>query len=282
MDSGIFAEHQEFGGRVAVGESFVPGEATTEDFYGHGTHCAGIAAGASVGVAKLATLIPVKVLPKTGRTNSQALFKGMQWVYAQHEQKTKEADPTFRGSVASISVGTTFSKQIDNMSNALVRAGIHVVTAAGNEQVDGCTLSPAASKSVITVGAVDSADQFAHFSNFGSCVDIQAPGVNIISASHLDKTGYIVRDGTSQACPYVVGVIATLLSRLPVQGTEGRDVEKMTPQRLKADLLHIMTKDVIDQSKLPINTTDGIVYNGGSRSNYTDIVDRGGWPECCN
>lgn len=278
VDSGIFAEHREFGGRVAIGKLFVPGDETTKDLNGHGTHCAGVIAGANVGVAKLATLIPVKVLPEHGSMNSQVLINGLKWVYEQYQKRIQQADPTFRGSIVSLGIGDPSLRTLNNIANNLVLAGVHVVTAAGNEHADACTLSPGSSKPVTTVGAVDSADRFALFSNHGGCVDIQAPGIDINSASHLDKAEYFSANGTSQACPYVAGVITTLLSRMPVQGTGASGPESMTPQRLKADLIHIMTKDVIDQNTLPVNTMGGIVYNDGSRSNYADIVHRGGWP----
>lgn len=136
---------------------------------------------------------------------------------------------------------------------------------------------------VTSVGAVDDQDAFAWFSNWGSCVDVNAPGVLIRSAWLHNRTGERLESGSSMAAPHVAGVIATLLSRQPSSDSSEKynGLTTITPQRLRADLLNITTKGVLDAGSLPVNTINAVVYSGGSAKNYSEIIRHGGWPECC-
>ena len=145
-------------------------------------------------------------------------------------------------------------------------------------------MSPASSPNVTTIGAMDPQDRFAYFNNWGSCVDVNAPGVNILSAGLDNKTGASIRSGSSTAGPHVAGIMATLLSRRSYgQNTPNSNaLAQITPLKLKTDLTYIASKDLIDEASLSLNTSNKIVYSGGARANYTEIIERGGWPECCN
>lgn len=145
LDTGIFAEHTDFEDRIAEGVSVVPNDETTEDFMGHGTHCAGTIAGKTFGAAKHATLVPVKVLGADGVGGHSLLAKGMEWATKRHLAKVKQGDDAFRGSIFSMSLGGGRSELINRASARIAKYGVHLVAAAGNEAEDACTKSPASS-----------------------------------------------------------------------------------------------------------------------------------------
>lgn len=254
---------------------------TIQDFHGHGTHCAGTIAGKIHGIAKEANIIPIKVLGRNG-TGSFA-FTIVGWYWALHLHSKRKNDTSFIASVFSMSLGTPqgfpgdFQKWINTLLAKIAKEGVYLVAAAGNEGQDACTVSPASSTSVITVGAVASNDSFAKFSARGSCVDLNAPGVNIVSAGLKSKTDEAIMDGTSMACAHVAGVIASLLSRRAESNKT-----PITVAQMKKDLLQIASKGLISEETLPENTANAIVYNGGAELSYDGIISRGGWPECCN
>ncbi|GAA5158812.1 S8 family peptidase [Ornithinimicrobium tianjinense] len=205
LDTGIRSTHAEFAGRVLPGANFAKGKSTTEDCNGHGTHVAGTVGGSTYGVAKGVNLVPVRVLDCRGSGTWSGVIDGMDWVVA------NASGP----SVANMSLGGGANAGIDDAIKRMTDAGVTTVVAAGNETADACTTSPARAASAITVGATDKTDTLASFSNFGSCVDILAPGVSITSAWYRSDTQTNTISGTSMASPHVAGAAALVLQGSP-------------------------------------------------------------------
>ncbi|MFM6966648.1 MAG: S8 family serine peptidase [Rhodoluna sp.] len=212
IDTGIYAANADFGGRVAAGYTAVTDGNGTVDCNGHGTHVAGTIGSNTFGVAKAVTLVPVRVLDCSGSGSYSNVIAGLDWVAANYVAGTP--------AVANLSLGGPTSSTLDSAINNLINRGVTVVVAAGNSAADACTSSPARVPNAITVAASDNNDQFAYFSNFGSCVDLEAPGVNITSTWMGSTTAVNTISGTSMASPHVAGVVALMLStgyRLPTQ-----------------------------------------------------------------
>jgi hypothetical protein len=203
IDTGILATHDEFGGRVISGYSPISGGSTV-DCNGHGTHVAGTIGGSTYGVAKGVTLVPVRVLDCGGSGFTSDVVRGLNWVISQHTPNAK--------SVISMSLGGGASSTLDTAINAAINAGITVVVAAGNDSLSACNYSPARVPNAITVGATDSNDALATFSNTGTCVDISAPGVSVTSAwinvNNPTNSATASISGTSMATPHVSGAVA--------------------------------------------------------------------------
>jgi cerevisin len=217
LDTGIYTQHNVFGGRAKMAWSFQGDDVADTD--GHGTHVAGTAAGSILGVASNANIFGIKGLAGDGSGWSSNVIAGIDFVLNQHE--SRKANSNFVGSVLSMSLSSgTVVAAIDSAVAACIAAGVHVVVAAGNENVNACTASPAASggangNGAITVGAVDVNMQQADFSNWGSCVDIFAPGVDVVSA-WIGAPNMVNRlSGTSMATPHVTGVVAYLMANHP-------------------------------------------------------------------
>ncbi|MEJ6023683.1 S8 family peptidase [Ramlibacter sp. PS4R-6] len=206
IDTGIRATHADFGGRVATGFSNVPDGLGTGDCNGHGTHVAGTVGSTTYGVAKGVTLVPVRVLDCDGAGSWSDVIAGIDWV-AQQTGK--------RPAVANMSLGGGFSSAVNAAVARAVAAGVTLVVAAGNENKDACQTSPAGEPTAITVGATTSSDTRASFSNFGTCVDIFAPGVSIKSTWNLHDASTNTISGTSMASPHVTGVAALALEANP-------------------------------------------------------------------
>ncbi|RKO88507.1 peptidase S8/S53 domain-containing protein [Blyttiomyces helicus] len=201
IDTGVLIKHPEFQGRARVGKSFTDdGDA---DGNGHGTHVAGTIGSISYGVAKKVNLIAVKVLDARGSGTISAVLGGIDWV-------AKEAPKSGRKSVANMSLGGGKSRAMEDAVKAAIKAGVVFAVAAGNSAGDACKVSPAGVAEAITVAASDKNDRLASFSEWGSCVDVIAPGVDITSTWNNGKINTI--SGTSMASPHVAGVVALALA----------------------------------------------------------------------
>merc|ERR1712151_169081 len=214
LDTGIRTTHSDFGGRAIPtldmcgrGSCFTKrvcnprDRSCAEDRHGHGTHCAGTVGGEIYGVAKKVTLHAAKVLSNDGFGSTSAITGAIDWVVRDGPKPA----------VISMSLGGPGRDQgYRSAIDSATRAGVTVVVASGNDNADACRFSPAFVPSAITVGATDSRDSRAGFSNYGTCVDIMAPGVRIKSAGRRDDFSSATMSGTSMACPHVAGVVALL------------------------------------------------------------------------
>ena len=210
IDSGVRITHSDFGGRASHGFDFVDGDADASDCDGHGTHVAGTIGGSTYGVAKSASLVAVRVLDCAGNGAGADIIAGVDWVTAQHTAGEKD--------VANMSIGTLFgtSSTIDAAVRNSIADGTTYAVAAGNGNAlgisdDACAYSPSRVTEAIVVSATDSSDRRASFANFGTCVDIFAPGVSIQSTWNTGDTATNSISGTSMASPHVAGAAAQYL-----------------------------------------------------------------------
>jgi subtilisin family serine protease len=227
IDTGVYAGHSEFGGRVRAGKSFTGTPATSDCGEGHGTHVAGLIGGAHYGVAKGVTIVPVKVFSCTGSASVSTVIAGIEWATEDHRH---------RGGPAVINLSAGVDKNmgagLERAARNAIRAGLTFVTAAGNDGGSACSQSPARVGAAITVGAVNGSDRMAGFSNSGKCLDLFAPGVNVLSAGIGSSSDTAIKDGTSMAAPYVTGVIASYLERAP----------HATPRQVRSALMEVVTR----------------------------------------
>ncbi|RKO20978.1 serine protease [Pseudarthrobacter phenanthrenivorans] len=207
VDTGVLSSHTEFSGRITAGWSAVADGLGSSDCNGHGTHVAGTVAGSTYGVAKKAAVVPVRVLDCNGSGYNSDVVAGLDWVAAHHGAGVP--------AVVNLSLGGAASSAVDTAIQGVMNDGVTAVVAAGNSAVDACGSSPARVPAAVTVAASDSSDRQAAFSNFGSCVDLYAPGVAISSAHHTSSSATASMSGTSMAAPHVAGAAAMLLSQTP-------------------------------------------------------------------
>jgi len=214
LDTGVRFTHQQFGNRASSALDMTVGNPVecngnmncALDRQGHGTHCAGTAAGETFGVAPSATIKAVKVLSDQGSGSWSWSYYALDWL---------ATNPT-RPAIASMSLGGWGNQQaMRDAVDAAVNGGVTVVVAGGNSNSDACRFSPAFVPSAITVGSTTSTDARSSFSNYGSCTNIWAPGSNVLSAGHRSDTASATFSGTSMACPHVSGGAALILEADP-------------------------------------------------------------------
>ncbi|EAQ85604.1 hypothetical protein CHGG_06857 [Chaetomium globosum CBS 148.51] len=241
IDTGIYTAHSDFGGRATFAANFV--DSSNTDGNGHGTHVAGTIGSTTYGVAKKTKLYAVKVLGSDGSGSTSGVVAGINFVAT---DAPKRSCP--KGVVANMSLGGGYSASINQAAAALVDAGIFLAVAAGNDNANSANYSPASEASVCTVGATDSSDRKASYSNYGSVVDIQAPGTNILSTWIGGRTNTI--SGTSMASPHIAGLAAYLLA---LEGSK-------TPAALCNYIKSTALSGAV--SGLPSGTTNRLAFNG--------------------
>lgn len=233
IDTGINLKHVEFKNGNAVWGTTTPRNSEDLDLNGHGSHVGSTVCGAESGVAKKSRCVAVKVMKDSGLGTVFDITGGVSWVAEQHRNGTRK-------SVANMSLGSPISNPIIDASvKALVESGVIVIVAAGNANRNACNGSPGGQPDMITVGASDMNDQRASFSNWGSCVDVFAPGVNITAAWWDSDTEYFVASGTSMASPHVAGLAALILAEKPFgfnQEDMRNEIVKMSTQGVLSDV----------------------------------------------
>ncbi|MDW4909565.1 S8 family peptidase [Streptomyces sp. ADMS] len=205
IDTGIRVSHRDFGGRASHGWDFVGNDRWAGDGNGHGTHVAATIAGTALGVAKKAKVVSVRVLDNAGGGTTAQVIAGIDWV-TKHARKP---------AVANVSLGGYRNTQLDAAVRNSIASGVTYTVAAGNDAASAGAYSPAAVKQAITVGATGRTDARAGFSNWGSTLDLFAPGVSITSASYASDTGRVAFSGTSMAAPHAAGAAALFLAERP-------------------------------------------------------------------
>jgi subtilisin family serine protease len=230
IDTGVRKTHSEFGGRAVHGYDAIVG-VTSDDCMGHGTHVAGTIGGANYGVAKGTRIVAVRVLDCAGAGLNSWVIAGIDWVTRDHAA----GEPA----VANMSLGGGKSPALDTAVRNSIADGVTYVLAAGNESEDACTGSPSGVTEAITVGATDRTDRRADFSDFGSCVDFFAPGVDITSAWWITDSMTMTISGTSMAAPHAAGVAALYLAGSP----------SATPQQVRDALYSLTTKGIVTDAK---------------------------------
>ncbi|MFF2521126.1 S8 family peptidase [Streptomyces liangshanensis] len=205
LDTGVRITHQQIAGRASYGYDFVDNDATAQDGYGHGTHVATTVAGSTYGVAKKAKIVAVRVLGNDGSGTTAGVIAGVDWITAHH----------VASSVANASLGGGVSTTLDNAVRNSIASGVTWAVAAGNANVPATNSSPARVPTALTVGATTSTDARASYSNYGSAVDIFAPGSAITAGWNSSDTATYTGNGTSFAAPHVAGAAAIYLTNHP-------------------------------------------------------------------
>ncbi len=239
IDTGLRLDHADFGGRAGTGYDAVDG-GSADDCNGHGTHVGGTIGGSAHGVAKNASLVAVRVLDCAGSGTNAGVIAGIDWVTAHHQPG--------QPAVANMSLGGGASTAVDSAVSRSIADGVTYAVAAGNGNKGGvpqnaCNYSPARVGGAITVAASDRTDRPASFSNYGSCVDLFAPGVNITSDWYTGATATSTISGTSMATPHVAGVAALHLQGAPAA----------SPADVALAVTRATTKDAVPTSKTANN-----------------------------
>lgn len=248
IDTGILATHTDLAGRVVAGTNTVDATPSTQDCNGHGTHVSGTVGGTTWGVAKNVTLVAVRVFGCGNSTTTAAIIAGVDWVTGNHQAG--------EAAVANMSLGGGANASLDTAVRNMITDGVSTAIAAGNGNILGfpvnsCNQSPARVAEGITVGASDINDAKASFSNYGTCVDLHAPGVNITSSWATSDTATNTISGTSMASPHVAGVAALFLQLNPTA----------TPAQVQQAIKDLSTKGVV-------TGTAGGVFGGSTPNNH--------------
>jgi len=242
IDTGIRRTHTQFGGRAFVGFDAIGDGRNTTDCNGHGTHVSGTVGGSTYGVAKSVRLYAVRVLNCSGSGSTSGVIAGIDWVTANH----------IKPAVANMSLGGGASTSLDNAVRNSIAAGVTYAVAAGNSNANAGNYSPSRVAEAITVGSTTSTDARSSFSNYGSVVDIFAPGSSITSAWHTSNTATRTISGTSMASPHVAGVAARYL-----QGNATASPATVRNAIVNAATLNRLTG-------IPSGTTNRLLFWSGS------------------
>ena len=239
LDTGINPNHVDYASRVVTGVDYIDGGAP-DDCNGHGTHVAGTVGGTSYGVAKSVTLIGVRVLGCNGSGSTSGVIAGVDWV-------TRNA---VKPAVANMSLGGSKWQALNDAVAAAVTSGVSFAVAAGNSNADACDYSPSSTPTAITVGATTTTDARASYSNYGTCVDIMAPGSGITSSWIGSNSATNTISGTSMASPHVAGAAALVLG----------NNSGLSPAQVRDALVTNATPDVL--SGLGAGTPNKLLYVG--------------------
>ncbi|MEH6421126.1 S8 family serine peptidase [Pseudomonas sp. CGJS7] len=258
VDTGLRADHTEFTGRIGNGFSSVAGDSSTTDCHGHGSHVAGTVAGTTYGVAKKATVHPVRVFGCGSTAPNSQIIAGIDWVTANH----------VKPAVANMSLGGPASTATDTAVNNLINAGVVAVVAAGNGNIDACTESPSRVPRALTVGASDRNDARSIWtggqaSSWGTCLDLFAPGTSIVSAGISSSTSTASMSGTSMASPHVAGVAALYLAVNPTA----------TPDQVHTAIVNNATPGKITDLRGSPNRLLYSLFSGGPGPNNPPVAN---------
>jgi subtilisin family serine protease len=243
IDTGIRRTHTQFGGRAFVGFDAIGDGQNTNDCNGHGTHVSGTVGGSTFGVAKGVRLFAVRVLNCSGSGTNSGVIAGVNWVTANH----------ISPSVANMSLGGGASSALDTAVNNSINSGVTYAIAAGNANTNAANSSPARVAAAITVGSSTISDARSSFSNFGSVVDIFAPGSSILSAWRTSDTATATLSGTSMATPHVAGVAARFLQSNPGS----------SPATVRNEIVNQATLNHL--SGIPTGTANRLLFWSSSR-----------------
>jgi subtilisin family serine protease len=241
IDTGVRITHSDFGGRASYGYDAVDNDNTAQDGNGHGTHVAGTVAGNAYGVAKKARIVGVRVLNNSGSGTTAGVVAGIDWV----------ARNAVKPAVANMSLGGGADSTLDAAVRNAVASGVTFAVAAGNENVNASTRSPARVAEAITVGATTSTDARASYSNYGTILDLFAPGSSITSSWHTGDTATNTISGTSMAAPHVAGAAALHLAANPTA----------TPAQVSSALTSAATTGVVTSPGT--GSPNRLLYVGG-------------------
>ncbi len=241
IDTGILFTHTDFGGRATSGYDAIDG-GTADDCNGHGTHVSGTVGGTSYGVAKGVSLVGVRVLDCSGSGTTAQVVAGIDWVTGH----------AIKPAVANMSLGGGADSTLDAAVSNSIAAGITYAIAAGNDNANACNDSPARVAAAITVGATTSTDARASYSNYGTCLDIFAPGSSIKSDWYTSTTATNTISGTSMATPHVTGAAALVASANP----------SYTPQQVRDNLVNNATTGVVTSPGT--GSPNRLLYVGGT------------------
>ncbi|KAL1801206.1 hypothetical protein ACET3X_001548 [Alternaria dauci] len=257
VDSGIRTTHVEFEGRASWGFNAVGTDNT--DTFGHGTHVAGIIGAKTYGVAKKTNLIAVKVFQ--GETASTStILSGFSWAVNDIITKGRQAS-----AVINLSLGGPASSTLDRAVAAALNQGVLAVAAAGNDNQSADTQSPCRAPEALCVGSVSSNDARSSFSNYGSAIDIWAPGSDILSTWHTSDTATSTQSGTSASAPYVSGLVSY------IRGLEGLSIGPVVKARVLALATYIPPVCTFDPASGQYTCPDlskepsVVAYNGNGR-----------------
>ncbi|CAH9064428.1 hypothetical protein PSECIP111951_03128 [Pseudoalteromonas holothuriae] len=273
IDTGVLISHNEFGNRASHGYDFIDNDSDATDCNGHGTHVAGTIGGSLYGVAKNVNVVGVRVLSCSGSGSNSGVIAGINWV------KNNASGP----SVANMSLGGGASQATDDAVNNAVASGISFVVAAGNDNSSACNYSPARAANAITVGSTTSGDSRSSFSNYGTCLDIYAPGSSIKSAWYNSNSATNTISGTSMAAPHVAGTVALYLDENPSLSPAQLD-QMLSAQSAKNklsdaksgspnELLQAASGPIVEPPITELTSGVGVPANGGAGSQTYFKID---------